>query len=238
MVHPGPQQAVQAFAIVGSLDLLGIGGGYGGHLVGKHDAALHAGAHAEELQRLAGVGPRAQVQQILHHVDGEEALILEVVNGVDGADVLVVLEVLVLSLQQDRDQARLPVVAVDHVGDEVDLRQRFQHGPAEVGEALALVTAHAVDIIASEILLVIHEIEGDAGIDQLHDAHVLAAPAEIDIEIEHVLHLIAPALVNGLVQGQDDANILAGLEDLFGKRAYHIRQTTGFDERNAFRRGK
>ena len=155
-------------------------------------------------------------------------------NGVDRADVLVQLKLLVLRLEQDRDQAGLPVVAVQHIGDEVDLHQRFQHGAAEEREPLALVAAGAVDVVAAEILLVVHEIEGDAGIIQLFNAHVLAAPAEVDVEVEHMLHLRTPFLADGLVQGQDDANVLAGLADFLRQCAANVRQSARFDEWDAF----
>ena len=235
VVNPAAQQAVQALAVVGGLDLLGIGGADGGDLIGEHDAALHAGAHAVELQGVAGVGQVAQVQQVLDGVDGEQALVLQIVDGVDRLDVLEQLQLLVLQLVQHGDQAGLPVVAVQHVGDEIDLGQRLHHRAAEEGEALALVTAHAIDVVAAEILLVIHEIVGDAGIFQRFDADILPAPAEVDVEVQHVLHLLAPFRTDGLIKGEDDANVLAGLQDLPGQRADHVRKAAGFDERHALR---
>ena len=220
--------------VVGGLDLLGIGGADGGDLIGEHDAALHAGAHAEELQGVAGVGQVAQVQQILDGVDGEQALVLQIVDGVDRLHVLEQLQLLVLQLVQHRDQAGLPVVAVQHVRDEVDLCQGLHDRAAEEREALALVAAHAVDVVPAEVLLVIDEIVGDAGVLQALDAHVLPPPAEVDVEVQHMLHLRTPLRADGLVQGQYDAHVLAGLVDLPGKRPDHVRQAAGLYERHAF----
>ena len=144
----------------------------------------------------------------------------------------------ILRLQQDRDQASLPVVAVEHIGNKVDLRQRFQHGAAEERIALALVAAHAINVVAAEILLVVHEIEGDIIVDEFLDAHILAPPAEVHIEEHHVLHLAAPLLVDGLIQGQNDAHVLPRLFDLLRQCADHVGQAARFYKWDAFRSRK
>src|SRR5699024_7359250 len=163
----GAEQAVQALAVVGGLYLLRVGGADGGDVVGKDDAALDERTHAVELKAVGGVGQFAQRNHFLNVVDLEQALILEVVDGKDGLDVLVLLQFAILYIQHRRDEARLPVVAVDDVGHEVDQRQALEHGAAEVGEALALVGAVAVDVVAAEVLLVVDEVEGDPLIDEL-----------------------------------------------------------------------
>ena len=123
---------------------------------------------------------------------------------------------------------------MEHVRNKAHLRQRLQHRPAEIGIPFALVAAQAVDIIALEILLVVHEIERDVVIHQLFNAHVLTTPAQIDIEEHHVLHLVAPFLVDGGIQGQYHAHILAGFANLLGQCAHHVRQSAGFHKGYAF----
>ena len=238
MLHPGAEQAVQPLAVIGRLDFVGIGRADGGDLVGEHDAALHERAHAEELEVVGGIGPFAQREQILHHADGEDALILKVVDGVDGADAAIHLQMLILRAEQHGNHARLPVVAVQHVGDEVDLRQRFQHRAAEEGKALALVAAQAVDVIPAEILLGVDEIEGDALVFQLLHADVLMPPAEVDVEIQHMLHLFAPLCADRLVKRQNDAHILTVFPNFLRQRADHVGQSAGLDERDTFGRSK
>ena len=120
-------------------------------------------------------------------------------NGIDGFDAPVQIQIGILDLQHRRYQTRLPVVAVNDVGHIVQQRQCAQHCAAEEGVTLALVCAGAVDIIAAEILLVIYEVEGHALIFQLMHACILAAPAEIDVEIEQVAHLLAPLFIDHLI---------------------------------------
>ena len=74
--RPGPQQPVQLFAVIGGLDLLGVGGAHGGDLLGVHQARLHEGALAVELQLVRGVHVHAQGDQVLDLADGEQALVL------------------------------------------------------------------------------------------------------------------------------------------------------------------
>ena len=97
-------------------------------------------------------------------------------DGEDGLDVAVSGEGAVLGVQIDRDQGCMPVVCVDDVGEEIDLRQQLQHGFGEVGEAFSIVV-FAVGPAPFEILLVVDEVisypVGFGG----KDAAVAAAPA-------------------------------------------------------------
>ena len=159
-------------------------------------------------------------------------------DGKDGLDVFVQLELAVLYIEHGRDQAGLPVVAMQHIRHKVNQRQAFEHRTAEIGEPLALVRAIAIDIVAAEILLVVDEVEGNPVVDELFNAHVLPAPAEVDVEKQHMFHLLAPFGFDGGVHGQHHAHVYPLIAQALGQRAHHVRQTAGLDKRYAFARGK
>ena len=116
---------------------------------------------------------------------------------------------------------------MQNVGHEVDQRQAFEHRAAEVGEALALVRAVAVNVVAPEVLLVIDKVEGDPVVDEFFDAHILPAPAEVDVEKQHMFHFFAPSGFDGRVHGQHDAHVRPLVAQTLGQRAHHVRQTAG-----------
>ena len=232
---PRAEQAVEPLAVVGGLDLVGIGGADGGDLVRVDQAALHKGGRAEELELVAGVGVPAQAHEVLDVVHAEHALVLQVVDGEHRVDALVEGQGRVLTLEQHGDQARLPVVAVQDVGLVVDQGQGLEHRPVEEGEALALVAAPAVDRGPVVVELVIDEVEGHAVELERFDAAVLPPPAEVDVKVRQVLHLLPPLGRDVAVQGKDDAHFRAQLLELLRKGAGHVRQTAGLDKGYALR---
>ena len=232
------QQPVQPLAVIGRKDFLRVSGGDGGNAVGKHQSALDERALAVEFQIIRRVRPVAQRKQLLRARNRVQSLELQIVNGEHGLDVLIQRQRRVLRLQKHGNQAGLPVVAVQNVGHKVDLGNRFQHGLAEIGKPLALVLAASIDIVAAEVLLVVHEIINHAVALQLFNAHILAAPAKVDIEIQNVLQLLAHARVDGAVQRQNHAHVRALARQRLGQRAHHVRQTAGFYKRHAFGSGK
>jgi len=129
-------------------------------------------------------------------------------------------------------------MAVDDVGLEVQHGQGVQAGAAEEAEALVLIAAHAVDVAAAEIIFIVHEPEGHSAVHQFLDAAVLLAPAQVDLEIHLVAHLLLIFLGDLGVQGQHHLHIMTGFRQHGGEGAHHIGQAACFDERNAFRGGK
>ena len=159
-------------------------------------------------------------------------------KGVHGLHVLVEREVRILNLQQRRNHTGLPVVAVDDVGLEAQVRQRVDDRAAEEAEALVLVAAQTVDVAAAKVELVVHEVEGHALILQRLDAAVLLAPAELNLELALGLHLGSPLFRDGRIQRQDHAHIGALLLEHRRQRAHNVGQAAGFDKRHALGRGK
>ena len=234
----GAEQAVQTLAVIGGLDLLGVGGADGGDLVRVDEAGLHAVRGAVVLELVVSEDAVAQAEHILELVDAEHALVLQVVDGVDRLDIGIARQMRVLDLQQRGDHARLPVVGVDDVREEADQRQGVQHGTAEEAVTLVLVAAQTVDIAAAEVILVVDEIEGDAVLLQHLNAAVLLAPAKLDLEVDQVAHCVRIFLRDRGVQRQNDAHIMPFAGKNRRQRANNIRQSAGLDERHAFAGGK
>ena len=227
------QQAVEALAVERGLNLIRIARGHGGQLVRVDEAGLHVVRAAVALELVRGEQAVAQAQRILHGLDREHALILQVVDGVHGLHVLIEREVRVLDLEQRRDHAGLPVVAVHDVRAEVKVHQRVDDRAGEEAEALVLVAAEAVDVGAAKVVVVVHKVERDALIHEGLDAAVLLAPAQLHLKLTLELHILGVFLRDGGVERQDDAHVVAALLEHGGERADHVSQAAGLDERDA-----
>ena len=82
----------------------------------------------------------------------------------------------------------MPVVAVDDVRREAEVRNGVEHGAAEESVLLYLVIAAAVYLIA-EVAFTVHKVNYDAVKLQLLNADIFMPPAQIDKEIKKMLHL-------------------------------------------------
>ena len=142
---------------------------------------------------------------------------------------------LILGLGQHGDHGGVPVVAVHHLGLEVQQRQGIQHGPAEVGVLLPFRVAAPVDLVA-EILLIVHQVDDHAVQYQLFNAHIGLAPAQIAVEMEHMLGLPGILVFDDPVIGDDDPGVDAQPGQGFGQGAHHIGKTACLCQRGALRR--
>ena len=103
------QQAVQAAAEFGCLDLVRIARADGGDAIGERQAALDQRKLAVELQRVRRPPVRRQAQRVGVRAR-HQPLVGEVVDGEDG------LGARCFQAEQGRQQAGLPIVRVHHVG--------------------------------------------------------------------------------------------------------------------------
>ena len=87
----------------------------------------------------------------------------------------------------------------------------------------------------AEVILVVHQVDGDAVEHQLLNAHVLAAPAEVDGEAEHVLHLVAVSVLDAAVVRGDDARVYAQGGEALGQGADHVGEAAGLGYGGALR---
>ena len=118
-------------------------------------------------------------------------------------------------LQVDRNEAGMPVVAVDDVRPEAQRRQYAQNGFAEETEFLDIVVVIGVRVTAAEILFIIDEIVDDAVADKLFHADVTVTAVEKRLEIADRSHFIPVFLGNDGVRGDHDADFkLITVKDL------------------------
>ena len=222
-------------SIIGIHQLSGVGLGNGGDQIRSLDGALHdidGVVHIQHAPVLPG-----QTQHIVKEVGGCPALILHIVDGVHHSGLGE--QRIVLGLQEHRHKSGLPVVALDHIGDEVHGHQRIQTGLGEVGKALAVIVV-AVDgtVTATEVIEVIHKVDLHAvgAVLQGEDARVLLTPAQRDMELGYLLHLILGVFQDLLVVGQNQNNFVAGDTGQSGGQCFHdVAQTTGLGVGRAFR---
>ena len=196
--------------IVIVVKLRGIGGADGRHGVGHQHGGLHQ-VHIAVHSQGAVVPPAlVQAEQIAHRIGAKTALILNIMDGKYGFDTPHRLPAGGDVPQIHRDQRRLPVIAVDHLRHPVQAGQQIHHRLAEKGKALAVIIL-AVQTAAAEIVLVIHEIPGNAPVFHDENAAILVPPCHIHIDIAAVDHPLTPLLGDAVIQRQDHRHLIAVL---------------------------
>ena len=141
-----------------------------------------------------------------------------------------------LGLEGHGDQGRLPVVALDHVGPEVQIAQAGQDRFGEEGVPLAVIQA-AVDGIPVKILVVVDEVDLELFLPgfQPEQAHVALPPGQSHGEAGDELTLPAAVPLDLAVVGQEQADRVAGqLAQGLGQSLHHVAKTAGLDKRGSF----
>ena len=225
LVAAGGEYALQTLAEVRGADLVGVAGADGAQPVGEDAAGLQEGAAAVELHELGREVPVLDAQQVAEKLKAELALIGDVVDGEQGLHPAVDV-VAVLRAQQHGDHGGVPVVAVQDVGEEAQVGYGVEHGAREEGVLLALGHAAAVDAVA-EVVLVVDEVDGHAVDHKPLYAHVLAAPAEVDRETEHVLDLVAVPVLHTAVIGGYHARVYAERREALGQGPDNVGEAAG-----------
>ena len=234
LILAGTKETVKTLAVEGGLDFLSIAGGNGGQFICIDETGFHVVGTAIALQLVGGEEVIAQTQGILNRFDGEDALILQVVDGENRLHVLVEFEVAVLDFEQRGNHAGLPVVAVDDIRLEAEMRKGINHRTGEVAKALVLIAAETIDIGTAEIILIVDKVESDPLILKRADATVLLAPAEDYLEFTFELHLSPVFRRDGGVQRKNHADVHAAAFQNRGECADNVGKTACLDKRNAF----
>ena len=234
------QNAVQALAKFGRLDLVGIGGAHRGDGVGIAQGAQHVVDAAGVATQLRG-GRRnmRHAQDVLHHGVAKLALERHVVDREHGLDAVVQRKALVELAQEHGRQCRLPVIAVQNVALKAgrQVLQALGDGLGEKRKALAVIK-EAVRIVARKVALVVDEHIGDAVVLELLETAVLVAPAQAHVKVGEVLHLRLVFVLDGGVLGHHHDDFGAGAHKRRRQRARHVAQATGLHKRCALGRGK
>ena len=227
------QHGIQAVTVVFGLDLVGVGRGNRGNRSGSHDSGLHQVDVAVHRHKAGAEVCVVNAEHILQNLTAVAALILDVVNGEHGLDVLVERAGSKHQIVVNRNEGGLPVVAVDDIGLPVQIGQNLEHSLGVVRETLCVVVL-AVDLAASEVILVVDKIIGNAIRLIAEDAAVLVAPAQTDVSVFDVIELFAHTLVDRRIQRAEYTHVMSlGCQSL-RERTCYIAQSTGFDERSAF----
>ena len=221
------QDAVQAVGVVGVHQLPGIGLGNGGDQIGTLNGALHhvdAAAHIQGAPVLPG-----QTQHIIEEGAVCPALILDVVDGIHTAGLRKVIPV--DTLQIHGDQGRLPIIALDHIGDVVQNGHGIQTGPGEVGVTLAVIHV-AVDGAgtAAEVILIIDKVDLNAvgAVCQLHQTGILLTPAQSHPVLGNQFHRVLFTGLDLVVVGQEQRDLIALDALKCGRqRLHYVAQTAG-----------
>ena len=198
------QQTVHLFAVMRCLNLFGIGAAHCCQPVGIRQAALQIVHGAEELQLVVGEILRSQAQQLAQYGGREDTLVLQVMDGKDGAHGRI--QVTVMGGQQHGYRRRMPVMAVQHIGYEADIGQHLEDGAAVKGESLAVVIV-TVQAPALKVIFVVDKVIGHALVLELFHATVLTAPAYRRILDANGLHHIPEMGGNLTVLRQNYAGI-------------------------------
>ena len=232
--------ALQPHAVPVMMQFSCIGGRHGGNRIRNHHRAFHqiyvVPAFIFETQP-AVIPACRQVESGLQFPAAELALISDIVNRKDAPDILQLRPCHLIILQINRGQCRFPVVAVQDLRQGAQLRQQFDHRPAEKGKP------HFVSVISIQAGPVKEGIisqEPDRYAIPLSPVQFAAVirTAVRDVHIHHKLDLLLKPLPYALIQWGQDRHVIPGLLQRWRQRESHIRQAAAFAERRAFTRHK
>ena len=130
---------------------------------------------------------------------------------------------LILGARKHGQHGGVPVVAVDDLRLEIKSRQRLENGTAEEGVLLSLRESSAVYPVA-EVVLAVHKVDRHAVQHELFYPGVLRAPAEMYVEMEHMLRLSGVSVLYAAMVRRDDARVYPELFQGLWQRADHVRE--------------
>ena len=148
--------------------------------------------------------------------------------------VAIAVQLAVLIVQQHRNKAGLPVVAVNDVRIVIHVLERFEHCAAEECEAEAFLLVAGVDLLSPEHGEVVHKIELDVVLLEHIDAAEDGIASELQVEVTDMLHLQNVVVTDLRILRQHDRNFGALSCKFLRKRTDDVRKTAGLNEREAF----
>ena len=231
LMLPRVENALEPLAVSRRADLAGVARADGVDVVGKDTARLEQVCAAVELHKLRRIIACVDAEQILHEFEAELALIGDIVDRQQRLHPRLH-PAGVLRFHQHGQHGGMPVIAVQHLGREVEPWQRLQDRAGEKGVLLALGFAAEINAV-SEVKLVVHEIDDNAVEQQPLDADVLMPPAEVDVEVCQVRDLSGVFVLDHAVIRRDDARVKAERRKALRQRADHVRETAGLGQRRA-----
>ena len=191
---PRAHQAVKALAVIRHLDFFRISLRHGRDGVRINEAALQIVAVLFEFQLVRREVIIRKAYNVLHRLHIPDALELQVMDRHDGLYAAVEIIVLEIRVQIHRDEACLPVMAVDDIRPEIDGRKDRKRRFAEKCKPSQVPGHAAIRLVTGEIVLVVDEVEMHSFVLQFKNADIAAVPVKIHIKIGFVLKHILPFL--------------------------------------------
>ena len=130
----------------------------------------------------------------------------------------------------NRNQASLPVVAVDDVRAEINHRQCAQDCLREEGELLNIRIHISVGSKSIKIVLIIYEIECDSLIFVCQYAHILLPPVQIHVEMRMVGKFFFPFFLHAHVFRQHHTDVVFVLIKILRQGTDNIRKPSCFNK--------
>ena len=178
---------------------------HGRHLIGRYDRGLHEVCAVVKAQNL--VARSGKADHIVIKAQVRLALILDVM---DREDALRVWEALVvLGLEKQRNQRRLPVVAVDDIGLQANERHGCKRRLCKIRVPLAVVRA-PVHTAAAEIVLVVNKIDPELFSPALEpqESHVFPPPGQRHVKITQKFHVVFPGIFDPVIERDKHAHFV------------------------------
>ena len=224
---------MQTVAVPRILDLHRVGGGDGVDAGGAEDRALHHVQLAVHLQDLGLCGRNTDALGV--DLPAVLALILDVVDGKEGLDVVVPRILAVEEIVVDGYQRCLPVVGVDEIGMEVDVGEHLEDGAGEERKSLGVII-EAVQLISLEVILVVDEVVGTIVPACPEQTAVLMSPCDRNGEVGDEVHLAFELIGNGAVQRHNDTAVMTLAAHGMGQRTCYVGKTAAARKRIRFAR--
>ena len=220
---PQTQDGVEAMGIPGIQDLPCIGRADCRHTVGGFDRPFHQVDTAVLFHNGAGrLGNTKHILQDLHPVF---ALILDIMDGEYGFDVLISLLPGIEQGVVNRNKCALPIVCMDNIRLKIDVPDHFNNGAGKKGEPLGVVIV-AVQPRPFEIVLIIQKVIDHTVVLGLEHPAVLAAPRNRHRKTGQKRHRLPQLLRHRFIERQDHTAAHQTDPQGLGKRTRDIRQPT------------
>ena len=238
LMASGAQKAVKPLAVFTRLDFVRVCIAHGCDEVGIHKPALE---HVDIALIFELVARKVRVRQAKHVADRlfvPNALIAQVVDRHDGTDSAVKGIILELRLQKERDCCRLPVVAVDDVGAEAQIRQNGEHRLAKKCKFFHILMDVPIQVVGLEVKFIVDKVHRYAVVLQLKNPAVLPAPRERNLNRLDKAHLLHIFVRDTAVFWHDEADVDLLFVKRRRQRPRHVGKPARFCERDGLGRYK
>ena len=231
-----PDDRVEVLAILCRLDLSRVGVGDGGDDVGIDERAFEHVGVVVDLELVRREDIVRQAGEILDEAELMLALELEVVDRDDGLGVLAGPGVPEQGVEIDRNEACLPVVAVDDVRLEPDDGEGCQDRLVEENELPEVLRHAGVGVAVGEVLFVVDEVVDDAVLFEFHDADILhdARARDVHVEVADILHALFILVRDARVFRHHDPYVDAFRSKSLGQGAHDVSESARLREGVAF----